>query len=124
LSNKRLEFFHSEIKEFIDVLYKIDHKNFQIVMQGIRLLHLSLINKREDFGLAYLLAVSSIEAIAQKAIGRDKVKRTEPCEKEWKEKAKENEDFSKLFRAYKESRGKNEYLKERYVKFIFEYAPI
>jgi hypothetical protein len=112
-----------EVKELIDLLNRIDYKKYVIAMQSIRMIQLSLINKRDDFGLAYLLVVSAIEAIAQKVIARDDVKPKEPYEEVWKEKAKVDLVFAHLYRTYKSARGENGYLKQRYIKFILDYAP-
>ena len=93
-------------------------------MQAIRLAHLSYINKKEDFGLAYLLIVSCIESIAQIVISRNEVKKSPLLENVWKEKAKNDNDFNELLKEYKDARGKNKSLKDRYVKFILYYAPL
>ncbi len=93
-------------------------------MQAIRLVHLSIINKRDDFGLGYLLVVSAIESVAQKAIKREKVRVKNPSEKAWKQRAGIDTEFSELFKAYLTERGKQEYLKERYIEFILKYAPV
>lgn len=86
--------------------------------------HLSIINKKEDFGLTYLLIVSAIEVIAQNAIKREAVKINNPSEKEWKAMAKADKLFDELYKVYKDAKGKNQYLKERFVEFIFQYAPV
>lgn len=113
-----------EIHGIINKLMSVDYKTYRVLMQSIRLLQLSILSKRDDFGLAYLLAVSSIESIAQKAIKRDKVRKTHPGEKVWQEKAKEDTEFKNLLDEYKASRGKNEYLRERFVLFLNQFAPV
>jgi hypothetical protein len=112
-----------ELSRFIEKLNSVDYSVYRTIMQSIRLVQLSLINKRDDFGLAYLLIVSSIESVAQKAVKRDNVKEKHDSEKVWEEKAREDKEFSELLSVYKQSRGKQEYLKERYIKFILKYAP-
>ena len=102
----------------------IDYKTYRVLMQSIRLLQLSISSKRDDFGLAYLLAVSSIESISQKAIKRNKVRKKHPNENTWKEKAKKDKDFEALLNEYLASRGKNEYLRERFVLFLKQFAPV
>ena len=113
-----------EISSMIIKLMALDYETYRVVMQGLRLVNLSLSNKRDDFGLAYLLAVSAIESIAQKAISRKKVKVQHPDESVWKEKAKDDACFKAVLESYREARGKNQYLKERFVKFILKYAPV
>jgi len=118
-------------KEIIDELSSLanslmnngDKKKYNSMMQAMRLVYLSIVNLRDDFGLSYLLIVSAIESIAQRAIKRDTVRKKDPKEKEWEKIAETNEDVRVLLGNYKEARGKNEYLKERYIKFIFDYAP-
>jgi hypothetical protein len=113
-----------EIHEVISKLISIDFKSYRIAMQGLRLVHLSMLTKRDDFGLAYLLVVSAIESIAQKAVSRNKVKKKHDDEQVWKEKAKEDPSFKSLLDEYLVSRGKNEYLRERYIHFLLEYTPV
>lgn len=124
LSQSKQDQMRDEISNLIDILFSLEHKIYRIVMQSLRLIHLSLITKRDDFGLAYLLVISAIESIAQKAIKRDKVKRKDADEAVWKEKSNEDPLFQSLLEAYLDSRGKNEYLRERFVKFIEKYAPV
>jgi len=124
LSQAKLDVMEKEVREFIKVLHIIEFKKYLIVMQCVRLVHLSILNKRNDFGLAYLLIVSAIESIAQIAIKRDKVKTKHPDEETWEEKVKGDSSLEKLLYSYKQARGKNSYLKERYIKFIVEYSPV
>ncbi len=112
-----------EIHELINKLMSVEYKTYRVLMQSIRLLQLSISSKRDDFGLAYLLAVSSIESIAQKAIKRTKVRKKHPSETIWKEKAEQDQDFAELLNEYLVSRGKNEYLRERFVLFLKQFAP-
>ena len=65
-----------------------------------------------------------IESIAQKAVSRDKVKSKHPDEMLWKEKSKDDPYFKAVLEAYLDARGKNQYLKERFVQFILEYSPV
>jgi hypothetical protein len=116
---------HSRVSEsLISKLMSVDIKAYRIAMQSIRLVHLSLIVKRDDFGLAYLLVVSAIESVAQHAIKRNKVKKKHPKEAEWKQRSKEDLEFKELFESYLESRGNNQYLRERFVSFIETFAPV
>lgn len=124
LTQSTLEKYRSETAALITKLQKIPYKHYLIAMQAIRLVHLSKINKRDDFGLAYLLIVSAIESVAKHAIPRKKVAAKHPKESEWQALASTNKDFSELLSAYKEARGLNGYLKERYTIFIKEFSPI
>ncbi|MGB3849424.1 MAG: hypothetical protein WA958_05610, partial [Tunicatimonas sp.] len=121
LSQDRQIALCNEIKEFVQRLHDIEHKKYQKVMQSVRLVHLSLLNREVDFGLSYLLVVAAIESIAQEAIKRKSEKHSK--EDEWKQCAKENPLVQELLKAYKETRGKDQRLKERFVQFILEYAP-
>ncbi|MGE8149814.1 hypothetical protein ACQKP5_01005 [Pseudomonas vancouverensis] len=123
LPQVKLDEYQSAISSLISTLYSLPYKKYLELMQAIRLVHLSLLNKREDFGLSYLLLVSAIESIAQQAIKRESVKQPHEMEREWKKKAKTDPEFLALFSAYKELTGMNSYLKERYVKFITTFAP-
>ena len=116
--------FCCEISSLINKLMYVDYKTYRDGMQGIRLLHLSILSKRDDFGLAYLLAVSSIESIAQIAIKREEVRKEHDDENMWKEKAKEDRDFNNLLKEYRAVRGKNEYLKDRFVLFLERFTPV
>lgn len=124
ISQAKQSKLENEISCVINKLMVLDYKTYRVVMQGLRLISLSISNKRDDFGLAYLLTISAIESIAQKAISRDKVKVKHPDENTWNEKAKDDACFKAVLEAYREARGKNQYLKERFVKFIFKYAPV
>jgi len=118
-----LQQYQIEIAKLISRLYSVPYPTYVILMQAIRLIHLSQVNKRDDFGLAYLLAVSAIEAVAQKAINKKALEKKHPLESEWSKRAKEDSDFGELFGAYKEARSKNQFLKERFVEFINKFAP-
>ena len=115
--------YKNSVVELIKKLHSIDYKNYKVTMQAIRLVHLSTMNKRDDFGLGYLLVVSAIESVAQKAIKREKVRVKNPSEKAWKQRAEIDTEFSELFKAYLSERGKQDYLKERYIEYILKYAP-
>lgn len=123
LSLEKHKIIEKELVNLIEKLNSVEYSIYRTAMQSIRLSHLSLCNKRDDFGLAYLLIVSAIEAVAQKAIKRGKVKEKHPSEEMWAKKAENDEEFSELLSMYKQSRGKQEYLKERYIAFISKYAP-
>lgn len=123
LSDRTQRKFNENAAHIISRLHAIPYSKYIILMQAIRLIHLSILNKREDFGLAHLLVISAIESIAQHAIKRDKVKTKNPNEKLWASRAVNDEEFSALLKTYREARGQNQYLKERYVKFINTFAP-
>ncbi|CAK3518198.1 Apea-like HEPN domain-containing protein [Vibrio crassostreae] len=124
VSDAKLHDMYKELEQLMSKLLSVDIKTYRIAMQSIRLVHLSLLVKRDDFGLAYLLVVSAIEAVAQHAVKRNKVKQKHPKEAEWKLHSKEDSMFKELFESYLESRGNNQYLRERFVLFIEKFAPI
>ena len=121
LSQDRQTALCNEVRDFIECLQAIDVDKYQKIMQSIRLVHLALLNREVDFGLSYLLIVAAIESIAKEAVKRKSKQHLR--ESEWKQLANENTTIKELYDAYKESRGKNQYLKERYVQFILKYAP-
>ncbi|WP_426808040.1 hypothetical protein ABOC32_16830 [Pseudomonas sp. WOUb67] len=120
-SDKTLAIYESELQELITLLHHVSYKNYITAIQAIRLVHLSHINLQEDFGLAYLLVVSAIEAISQKAIDRKAVIEETEQESIWREKAGSDPEFAALFKTYSNGR---KFLKQRYVKFILTYAPV
>jgi len=123
LSSATRDEYKTALSSLITRLHSMPYKTYVILMQAIRLVHLSLLNKRDDFGLAYLLLVSAIESVAQQAVKRDSVRRTHPSEEAWKLKAGEVPAFAELLAAYRELRGHNQYLQERYIEFINRFAP-
>ena len=102
LSAERIKRHYDATTALVKKLLSVDRDTFQVAMQAIRLVHLSLLNKRNDFGLAYLLIVSAIEAVAQKAIKRDRVKFTHPSEGRWRARAKEDQEFGEVLSSYLE----------------------
>lgn len=124
LPTEKWETLSTATYSLIAKLQSLPYETYAILMQAIRLVHLSLLNKRDDFGLAYLLLVSAVESIAQHAVKRDKVKVVHPSEAAWESRATKDDEFKKLLTAYRELRGQNQYLKERYIEFIKEFAPI
>ncbi|WP_225775924.1 hypothetical protein [Pseudomonas sp. Marseille-Q5115] len=124
LEDHQLEHIEKSINHIIGLLGAVSDKIYESLIQSIRLVHLSILNKQEDFGLAYLLIVSSIEAIAQLAIPRKKVSETHPKESEWKKKARTDPEWRELFIEYKNARGNNGYLGKRYLRFIEQFCPL
>lgn len=124
LSAERNCEYQESVSELITTLHSIPQKKYVQLMQAIRLLHLSLLNKRDDFGLAYFLIVSAIESIAQHAVKRDHVREKHPSEELWKLNAHDNPAVNELLSAYRELRGQNQYLQKRYIKFIHNFAPV
>jgi hypothetical protein len=124
ISSEQIKRHYGAMTALVNNLLSVDENTFLAAMQAIRLVQLSLLNKRNDFGLAYLLIVSAIEAVAQKAIKRDRVKVKHPSEERWRIRAEQDIEFNDVLSAYLESRGKEQYLKERYVSFIKRFAPV
>ena len=86
ISSRELSDIYGGLKETIDILFDLSYKQYTLAMQSIRLVHLANMNKRDDFGLAYYLLVSSIETLSSKAIKRSKViPDIHPNEEKWRE---------------------------------------
>ncbi len=124
VSEAKQKEMRSELEYLKSLLLSVDFKTYRIAMQSIRLVHLSVLTKRDDFGLAYQLLVSAIEAVAQHEIKRDQVKEKPPAETEWKRRAKEDTMFKELYDSYKNLRGGQHYLSKRFVLFIEKFAPV
>lgn len=123
-SSKKLEIYAKETSQLIEILLALPYKTYVVAMQAIRLVQLSHINLREDFGLAYLLIVSAIEAISQQAYKKSKSQLDEK-EAEWKRLTKisgADPEFINLFNAYKNIRDRTPKSKT-YLEFINRYAP-
>ena len=120
----RQDEYAREMSSLIAKLHDVPYKTYIILIQAIRLAHLSLLCKRDDFGLGYLLIVSAIEAVAQKAIKKSTVEKTHPSVKLWRKKATDDSDFKELLTTYQEIERKNNYLRERYIEFIITHAPV
>ncbi|WP_236183425.1 hypothetical protein [Pseudomonas juntendi] len=123
LSKSSLNSKYNSVCNLIRKLLSMEHSLYVKSMQAMRLLHLALINKKEDFGLSYLLTVSAIEAISQHAIKKKKFKIKHRLYTRWGELAAENSEVSELFEEYKKADSKD-YLTERYIKFIETYCPV
>lgn len=123
ISQDALEKIHKDLKELLKILYRIPYKSYVNTMQSIRLVHLSHLNKRDDFGLAYYLLVSSIETMAQKATKREDFVIRPKKEAEWKKLARTDENIKELLKLYKDLRGESKFISQRFVAFIMEYCP-
>lgn len=123
LSDATLQKHHDDVAHIIKKLNEIHHSDYVILMQAIRLVHLSISYKKEDFGLAYLLAISAIESVAQHAIELGKERRRNPKEKLWKKLVAGNDDLIELLNSYTDARSQNKFIKERYIEFINAFAP-
>lgn len=113
--------FINEIQDLISILKTLEEDVYVFSLEVIRLIHLSILIKRDDFGLAYLLIISAIEAVAQKT-KKQKSKKHDK-EAEWEEKALTDESFKELLGAYKEIRGKDT-LTDQFIRFISKYCPV
>ena len=125
LSERTLNKYKDDISALIDRLHTVPYEKYTVLMQAIRLIHLSILFKKEDFGLAYSLIVAAIEVVAQIAFPRKKMSKKHPKEKEWTLRAlKEGEEeFAELLKEYKSARGSQHHITERYIKFINTFAP-
>ncbi|MDM8129961.1 hypothetical protein QUW38_04055 [Clostridium butyricum] len=122
ISKTDLEVMMKDLNDIIKLLWKIPIDRYREFMYAIRLSALSIYNLRTDFALGYYLMASSIESIAQIAIKRKSKKHF--CESKWSERAKVDPEFNIVFQAYKNERGNNKYLSERFAQFILKYCPI
>ncbi|WP_461139330.1 hypothetical protein, partial [Spirosoma pomorum] len=125
LSKRSLEEIKAGLDAFENILFKIDYKHYLSIFQAVRLVHLTLLTKREDFALGYSLLIAAIESVSQIAIKRDKVKVINKEREAQREKlAEDNVLIQELLESYKSARGNNQYLSERFVKFILDYCPV
>ncbi|MEC4239269.1 hypothetical protein [Pseudomonas sp. DSV-1] len=111
------------VESIVLKLSTLPYKQYIIAMQAIRLTYLSLSNKRDDFGLAYLLIISAIESVAQHAFPIKKQTRRNPKEALWSKLTEGNEDLTELLQQYKEARNHKSLIKEQYLEFINTFAP-
>lgn len=123
LTQEQFDNFKVDSGEILKKLFNSAYKEYEDFMRAIRLLHLAQLNKKEDLGLSYYLTISAIETIATKAISEKKFKEKPEAKQKWKAKADKDPEFKELINLYKKARGKNKYLKERFIKFIFDYFP-
>ncbi|MBI2988259.1 MAG: hypothetical protein HYY45_15945 [Deltaproteobacteria bacterium] len=108
----------------LDVLRVLPLPAYERTLQAMRLVHLALLNHRDDFALSYFLLVSSLEAIAQLAIPRSEVITRHTNEPQWRARARTDAMFRELYAAYRSERGNNSGLRKRFVRFILEYCPV
>jgi hypothetical protein len=123
LSVQTLENYSLSLSEVTALLYNLPHKDYIRVMRAIRLVQLAHNNVRDDFSLAYYLLVSAIETIAQKAVAKKEFAEKHPQEEAWKSASKNNPMVKELLTAYRDERGKTQYLRKRFVKYILDYCP-
>lgn len=124
LSKATIEKYHAYVQDVVSALYEIPYSRYLDLIQGIRLVHLAHINKRDDFSLAYALMIAAIESVARIAVPRDDVKERHSSEGDWISRARSDPVFKELFAAYRKERGKNQYLAKSFVEFILRYCPI
>ncbi|MES5057186.1 hypothetical protein ACOTSX_04135 [Bacillus velezensis] len=123
ISSEAFKKISNNINEIVNLLYLLPYDKYKKFMQSIRLVHLGLNSKREDFGLGYYLLVSAIEPIATQAIKRKTVAPDNPELKKWRELAKENPAIQKIIDAYQQEKSKNRYISKRFVEFVLRYCP-
>lgn len=122
ISKADVEIMIKDLDDIINLLWEISIDKYRKIMYAVRLAALSIYNVRTDFALGYYLMTSSIESIAQIAIKRKSKKHL--CEEAWSKRAENDQEFKMVFEAYKKERGNNQYLAERFQKFILKYCPI
>lgn len=125
ISNSELNDIYKSLQETIDILFDLSYKQYTLAMQTIRLVHLAHMNKRDDFGLAYYLLVSSLETFATAAIKKSKVSPDmNPDEERWKKICVDTGgDFAELFKEYIALKKKDKLISKRFIEFILEYCP-
>lgn len=121
MPKEKLEKLYKSAKDLMGKLYEIPYEKYIVSMQAMRLVHLSLMNKRNDFGLAYLLIVSSIEVAAQQAVSVESVATNHESLSKWE--AIEDPEFRELLTEYKKIKARDKYSGKRYRKFIKTYCP-
>lgn len=121
LSKDVLGEMHKKTAQLIDQLYSLPYDRYLDAMQAVRLVNLSLVNKGVDFGLAYLLIVSSIEVAAQKAISVEGLTVYPKSLERWNE--IKDPDFMELLEEYKAVKARDKHLARRYRNFIKKYCP-
>ncbi|WEA46824.1 hypothetical protein [Priestia aryabhattai] len=121
LSNEKIQRIQAELNEVIDILYQLPYKDYERLMQSIRLINLAHLNKREDFALSYYLLVSAIEGIAQMAIPKEIIK--DPQEEKWELLAQKHKEIKSLLKQYQNHRENSHQLTKRFTKFILEFCP-
>lgn len=122
LGQEKEEKYISEIKALLKILKELKESDYNFVLEVLRLIQLSILSKRDDLGEAYLLLISALEAVSQKAVKRKTIKH--PKESIWEEKAKDDELFKELLTEYKDIRGRDKYLGDRFVDFLLKYSPV
>ena len=123
LSVQTLENYSRSLSNVTSLLYNLPYQDYLRVIRAVRLAQLAHNNKRDDFSLAYYLLVSAIETAAQKAVRRKVVAEKHPQEDAWRSASKNNPTIKDLLTAYLQERGKSQYLRKRFVKFILDYCP-
>jgi hypothetical protein len=105
------------------LLLRLSFTDYVRLFRAMRMVQLAHQVVRDDFGLGYYLLVSAIEVAASHAIPRNLVAEKHPEEDKWKVAARENETIRALLAAYKAERGKTQYLRQRFTRFILQYCP-
>ncbi|HCG7540919.1 TPA: hypothetical protein NJ416_000904 [Vibrio parahaemolyticus] len=123
LPKDKTENFRSDLLELVRQLKSLDKSDYLAVMNSLRLVHMSLLNKRDDFGLAYSLLVASIEAISKVAFSKSEYKESNEKLERWKEITADNVELTELFKEYKAECSNKGYSKKTFKMFIERYAP-
>lgn len=123
LALKTLKKYKNSLVNTVRIVLKLSDKDYRNAVLAMHLVQLSLLNKRDDFGLAYYLLVSAIELVATKAISGKSYKKPHELEPCWVELSKKSQVVKELHMQYKSLRGNTKYLKQRFVDFILQYCP-
>jgi hypothetical protein len=118
-----LDTFRGTICTVTTLLRDLPYKEYVRVFRAMRFVQLAHQVVRDDFALAYYLLVSAVEIVASRAVPLKEVKEEHPDEHLWSEAAKADTTVKALYRAYREEKGKNKYLRKRFVQFVLNYCP-
>lgn len=93
-------------------------------LRALRLLQLGILNLRDDPGLAFALAVGSIESAAQQATLVDDFRQPLPQLTDIKELSKTNAAIKALYKEYRRLGNNERYLAARFAAFIEHLVPV
>ncbi len=123
IAPRTLDSFGRTICIVTKLLRELPTEEYVSVIRAMRFVQLAHQVVRDDFALAYYLLVSAVEIVASRAVPRKRVVERHPDEHKWSEAAKEDPILKAVLRAYREERGKSQYLRKRFVQFVLDYCP-
>ena len=123
IARETLARYREAIQAVVRVVDLLPNDEYPRVMRAARLVQLAHNHVKEDFSLGYYLLVSAIEVMATQAISREEVRVEHPREREWREKGRSDPSIKVLYEAYREERGRNQYIRKRFLEFVLRYCP-